>query len=88
MNDAGNLTLTLDQKSILIFSFSPNRLHGDVTGDGNVNLSDVVRLLKFVSDWDVTVVEANCDVTGDGKITLSDVVRLLKYVSDWDVVLQ
>ena len=65
-----------------------NRLPGDVTGDGNVNLTDVVRLLKYVSGWDVAVAEANCDVTGDGKITLSDVVRLLKYVSDWDVSLE
>ena len=67
---------------------SADHLPGDATGDGKVNLSDVVRLLKYVSGWDVTVEEANCDVTGDGSITLSDVVRLLKYVSDWDVVLQ
>ena len=64
------------------------RIPGDVTGDGKVNLSDVVRLLKYVSKWDVTINEANSDVTGDGKINLSDVVRLLKYVSKWDVALQ
>ena len=60
---------------------------GDVTGDGKVTLSDVVRLLKYVSHWDVEINEANSDVTGDGKVTLSDVVRLLKYVSHWDVAL-
>ena len=64
------------------------RIPGDVTGDGKVNLSDVVRLLKYVSKWDVTINAANSDVTGDGKVTLSDVVRLLKYVSKWDVTLQ
>ena len=75
-------TFTLD-----VTVLAPARVPGDVTGDGKVNLSDVVRLLKYVSKWDVTINEANSDVTGDGKINLSDVVRLLKYVSNWDVSL-
>ena len=67
---------------------SPVPTPGDATGDGKVTLNDVVRLLKYVSGWDVTVTAENCDVTGDGQVTLSDVVRLLKFVSGWDVELR
>ena len=53
-----------------------------------MTLADVVRLLKYVSHWDVTIVQANSDVTGDGEIGMVDVVRLLKYVSGMDADLQ
>ena len=62
-------------------------LPGDITADGNVNIMDVIRLLKKVSGWDVTVNEAASDVTGDGKTDIMDVIRLLKYVSGWEVKL-
>jgi len=65
----------------------PAVLPGDVTDDGKVNIMDVIRLLKKVSGWDVTIKESAADVTGDGNINIMDVIRLLKYVSGWDVKL-
>ena len=53
---------------------------GDMTGDGKVNIFDVVRLLKYVTGESVTVY-ANPDVTGDTKENIFDVVRLLKFVT-------
>ena len=55
-------------------------LKGDMTGDGKVNIFDVVRLLKYVTGESVTVY-ANPDVTGDTKENIFDVVRLLKFVT-------
>ena len=63
------------------------RLPGDVTDDGKVNIMDVIRLLKYVSGWDVEIARQNANVTGDSDINIMDVIRLLKYVSGWDVEL-
>jgi len=63
-------------------------LPGDVTGDGTVDIMDVIRLLKHVSGWDVKIVTENSEVTGDNDINIMDVIRLLKYVSGWSVNLE
>jgi len=60
---------------------------GDVTGDGKVNIMDVIRLLKKVSGWTVEVARMNADTNGDGAINIMDVIRLLKYASGWEVTL-
>jgi len=70
---------------------TPDPVHkmGNVTGDeqGTIDIMDVIRLLKYVSGWDVSIVEENADVNGDGKTNIMDVIRLLKYVSGWNVEL-
>lgn len=58
---------------------------GDITGDGAVDLMDVVRLQKYIADWDVAVDEARCDVNGDGAVNVIDVIRLQRYISEADV---
>ena len=63
------------------------KMSGDVTGDGKVDIMDVIRLLKYVSGWEVAIVSGNSEVTGDGDINIMDVIRLLKYVSGWEVEL-
>ena len=66
---------------------APARLPGDVNGDGERNIMDVIRLLKYVSDWDVKIEKGNADVTGDQNVNIMDVIRLLKFVSGWKVEL-
>ena len=60
---------------------------GDVTGDGKIDIMDVIRLLKHVSGWQVEINAPACDVTGDGNTDIMDVIRLLKFVSGWQVKL-
>ncbi len=63
-------------------------VYGDVTGEGDVNLSDVSRLLQFIAKWEgVEVNTVAADVTGEGDVNLSDVSRLLQFIAKWDVVL-
>ena len=59
-----------------------HRVPGDVTGDGRVNLSDVVRLAQYVKarGQGVEIVPNSGDTNGDGRVNLSDVVRLAQYV--------
>lgn len=57
---------------------------GDVNKDGNISLTDVIKLLKYYLsieklDSDVEVIG---DMNSDGSITLTDVIKLLKiYLS-------
>ena len=76
------ITVTPDYSAL-----SAASVPGDVTGDGAVDIMDVIRLLKRVSGWDVQIAAENSDVTGDNDINIMDVIRLLKYVSGWNVSL-
>ena len=58
---------------------------GDINGDDKVNNKDVLRLLKYHSDWDVDVKDTVLDVNGDGELNNKDVTRLFQYLSGWDV---
>ena len=62
-------------------------LPGDITGDGEVNNKDLTRLFRYLSDYDVEVVEAALDINGDGAVNNKDLTRLFRYLSHWDVEL-
>ena len=64
-----------------------NVVPGDVTGDGEVTRSDLLRLAKYFSGFEVEIDSAAADVTGDGEVTRSDLLRLAKYFSGFDVKL-
>ena len=60
---------------------------GDITGDRKVDQEDLERLFRYLTDWDVDVVEENLDVNGDGKVNNKDLTRLYQYLSLWDVAI-
>ena len=57
-------------------------VHGDVNGDGNINVQDLVRLMKYIVGLNVNVVKDECDTNRDGGIDILDVVRLVKSLRD------
>ena len=62
---------------------------GDTNGDGNVNLSDVSDVMKYIADWGN--VELNIpagDTDNDGKLSLADITLMLKYIAGWHVELK
>ena len=66
-------------------------LYGDVNGDGQISLTDVLRLRRYLANRDENgncdvVVDKGADVNGDGDIDLIDVLRLRKYMADRDPV--
>ena len=65
-----------------------NSIPGDVTGDGNVNIIDVLRLQKYLAGMDVEIDPIAADVTGDGNVNVIDVLRMKKFLAGMDVVLQ
>ena len=54
-------------------------LVGDVNHDGNVDISDVVRLVNIILG-DGTEETSSADVNGDGAVDISDVVRLVNII--------
>ena len=65
----------------------PDINYGDSNGDGDVNLSDVTLLLRYMLGWNVDADVSAADVNGDGNITLRDATLLLQFIAGWDVVL-
>ena len=58
--------------------FTQGSKHGDVNGDGNVNISDVTSLINYLlTDNNRT---SSCDVNGDGFVNISDVTTLINYL--------
>ncbi len=56
-------------------------LIGDVTGDGNLDVTDVVAIANYVmGDSPGTFVVENADVSGDGNVDITDVVKLANIV--------
>jgi hypothetical protein len=65
-------------------------LTGDVNGDGNINLKDVVLMRRYIAGgWGVTLDEKVADVNGDNTVNLKDVVMLRRYIAGgWNVTLK
>ena len=62
-------------------------IYGDVTGDGEVNKMDALRLKKYLAGLDVEIDLLAADVTGDGEVNKIDALRLKKYLAGLDVKL-
>ncbi len=57
-------------------------LLGDVTGDGVINVNDVMMLFQYANKQTSTLAHAAAaDVTGDGVINVNDVMRLFQYAN-------
>ena len=56
---------------------------GDVNGDDDVNLKDLVSLAQNVANWDNAVDSYALDVNDDGVVDLNDVNHLARYLAGW-----
>jgi len=64
--------------------------YGDATGDKVINGIDIVRLTKYIANYDydtgtsTTEIYFGADANGDGEINGLDIVRLTKYIANYD----
>lgn len=58
----------------------PANIPGDINGDTQVNIKDVIYLQKVLNGDKPTIVEY-CDVNGDKEVNVKDVVRLQKMLN-------
>ena len=55
---------------------------GDLNGDGKVNITDAIELLKYIAKLDNNVVnEAGTDIDGNGTVNINDAIQLLKIIA-------
>ena len=66
---------------------APSHMPGDINGDGELNIKDLITLAQYHADWGIPVVEAALDTNGDGVLNVKDVIHLAQYLADWQVVL-
>ncbi len=59
---------------------------GDVTGDGRLDLRDLIRMLKYFGRGGVEMSGAG-DVNGDGRLDRKDLTRLAQYFAGFDIQL-
>ncbi len=62
-------------------------LLGDINGDDEVDLNDVVALAQHVAGWDVYYLEDALDTNGDNAVNLTDIVHLAQYVAGWEGII-
>ena len=89
---AGNVTITAKAKdeggksaTCVMTVLSSKGVKGDLTGDGNVAMGDVVKIARAVGGYITLTPEeqALADVTGDGKVAMGDVVKIARYVGGY-----
>ena len=52
-------------------------VRGDVNGDGDINILDLIRLKKYTAGTEgVEIVDYNSDLNGDGKYNAADLSEL------------
>ncbi|HOL67774.1 MAG TPA: dockerin type I repeat-containing protein, partial [bacterium] len=53
-------------------------LQGDINGDGELDIRDVVICLRIVLGWNDF--DSRADLNGDGQVNIQDVILLLRVV--------
>ena len=63
-----------------------NCTDGITPGDVSVGMKDIIILIRSLSDYPVTINEANSDTLHDGKIDMKDLIQLIKALAGWKEV--
>ena len=53
---------------------------GDINGDGEVNVTDVVKLYSYILGNSTDINESVVDLNGDGEVNVSDIVKLYSII--------
>ena len=60
---------------------SKDVFYGDVNGDGEINMKDVLVMRKYIAGMDTAIDTVFADVQYDGNIDMKDVLKLRKYIA-------
>ena len=65
----------------------PEPKHGDINGDGSIDIKDVTILKQYLAKWKVSINAENADVNGDGEINIKDLTLIKQFIAKWKVTL-
>lgn len=85
--DLENVEFTCTNGTVTITVKEPDHIPGDVDGDGEVSMLDLVTIQRYLSGWDVEIDLSAADVDDDGEVSMLDLVTVQRYLSGWDVEL-
>ena len=54
----------------------------DVTGDGQINILDLVQIANLILGASTPLYECAADYTGDGQVNILDLVQIANYILD------
>lgn len=57
---------------------------GDANSDGEVNLKDANRIIRYYANWDVEINLINADINCDGKVNLKDVNKIIRLSAGYE----
>lgn len=66
-----------------------NYLYGDVTSDGNVNISDAIYMAQYIASDAIVFTPLQkivADVFYDGAVNISDLIKLQQYLASPEVI--
>ena len=72
------------KNNILVIEYT-NIIRGDVTGNGQAKMADVMKIATHIIEGNVIsgdAFERAADITGDGKIKMNDVMKLATFIID------
>ena len=72
-------TVTLLKQDESILDTFTVVIKGDVTGDGNINSADLLKIVKYLKGKNI-LNESAADVTKDNKINSADLLKIVKYL--------
>jgi hypothetical protein len=81
LHKAYDAAAALDER---IFDMKPV-LYGDVNGDGDVRINDVILLQKHLAGYEVNLSRRQLEaaaVVSDGEPTVNDVTQIQKYLAE------
>ncbi len=55
---------------------------GDVTGDGSINILDLVQIANYILEVSTPLYECAADYTQDGNVNILDLVQIANYILD------
>ena len=55
---------------------------GDVTGDGSINILDLVQITNYILEVSTPLYECAADFTQDGNVNILDLVQIANYILD------
>jgi len=78
-------TFETDKFSTYVLAYNDNStVYGDVNNDGDINMDDVIKLLRHVAKAEIITdpkLLAAGEIVEDGQVNMDDVIRLLRFVA-------
>ena len=75
-----SLYVAADWGDCFIFEEECGAALGDVTGDGQINILDLVQIANLILEISTPAYECAADYTGDGQVNILDLVQIANYI--------